>query len=823
MKERLAAFADAYAQAMGGGDPGAEERRTLRHPLVFLIVGERSKTALERLYEENRAQWTHPDGVMYVYVGAGEPQGPAESQLLCWQPPVPATEAGDKRSSRSRLARTLEDDAEKLQELNLLLRRLVGRIGEKGRLYSSLMQVHIAVLTRAEDPANAVLPELTVLMKSVLGESFRSVSADLFTLLREKQAQSDYAYDAALSVAFLNELDRLQHRTFRFEADLQVTSDGLKLPTSHGPAPLFDTAYMLGDKDERGLYAEDDTEACSRIICRLSFLRCRQTADGEIRLNPYNHQLFRQNMMPPGAEEAYYASAGLAEVTRPDRAVALTVLLSLHRRLLRLLQDNGVGMSGRELLEAVGLDAGQTDALVQAAMDRVPDPVEEMHGLLYEPLSAAELRGRTLRQAENALFGSNARDFFGRQSQRLKEGLSTGGPAERLRQTVWQRLVEDPRYGLWAAYRWTSPEERHGLTGAVREWRLENDRRLAAGREDLEALYEESADGLPAARSGMFGLFGGGKASLKTTVGALLDRVYGLKRELLFLEMKRELLLRYEHMLEELHALLKRYIDRLEAISKRLQEACRLRILEASDEMGRNVEEYYRQAVDLIAAELESRLGERFEFGERRMGSLTALLEQGDDAYLERLMQTAHTDWFSHPLFSQAFERELLERANVTVSYDNRQALTKEELYQDLCRALDMESAVRVDVYRFTHRHRHEESYLFGDAGSELVRYALEAGDLTGIKPGCVHEGRSSGVEKLRLMGGFRRDDLMLYRNGRRFYDTYKAGGYRFHREEWEPRAEEGSGSPPSNAAGVGAEAGESVTQRDDRERGDVR
>ncbi|SDD59216.1 hypothetical protein SAMN02799630_03810 [Paenibacillus sp. UNCCL117] len=800
MKERLTAFADRYAGRRDGASPGEDERRHLRHPLVFLAVGDRSKTALERLFEMNRAQWTHADGILYIYIGTGTPDGVPGSQLLCWQPP--SADAQDKRTSRSELSRAMIGSAEKLQELNLVLRQLVGRIGERGRLYGSLMQVHAAVLTRAEDPANALLPEVMVLLRSVLGESFRSVSADLFTLLREKQSESGYALDAALSVAFLDELDRMQRRSFRYEADLQVTSDGLRLPSAYGPGPLFDTAYMLGDKDERGLFAEDDTLACARIICRLSFLRCRQTADGENRLHPYNHQLFRQSMMPPGAAEAYYASAGLAEVTRPDRAVALTVLLALHRRLLALLQENGSGMSGREVLETLGLEAGQTDSLAQAAMDRLPDPVEEMHGLLYEPLSPAALRGKTLRQAENALFGSNARDFFGRQSQRLKESLSAGAPADRLRQAIWQRLVEDSRYGVYAVCRWTSPDERHGLIGAVREWRLENDRRLAAGREELEAVYEESADGLPGSRGGLFGLFGGAKAGLKTTVGALLDRVYGLKRELLFLELKRELLLRYEHMLEELHGLLKRYVDRLEQLTGRLAEACRLSIREANDEMGRNVEEYYKQAVDRISAELESRWGERFEFDERRMGSLAGLLEQGDDAYIARLMQTAQNDWFAHPLFSQAFEQELLERANVTVSYDNRQVLTKEELYRDLCRALDKESAVRADVYRFTHRHRHEESYLFGDPDSELIRYAMDAGELGESKLGCVHVSKGGGVELLRLMGGFRRDDLMIYRNGRRFYETYAESGYRFHKPDWEPAAPEAAAAgQPEGAA----------------------
>ncbi|UUZ96041.1 hypothetical protein LJK87_17725 [Paenibacillus sp. P25] len=90
----------------------------------------------------------------------------------------------------------------------------------------------------------------------------------------------------------------------------------------------------------------------------------------------------------------------------------------------------------------------------------------------------------------------------------------------------------------------------------------------------------------------------------------------------------------------------------------------------------------------------------------------------------------------------EPFETELLERANVTVSYDNRQALTKEELYGELCRTLDEEASVRVDVYRFTHRHRYEESYFFGDFDSELVRYALKAEEPSHVKLGaCMRSG----------------------------------------------------------------------------------
>ncbi|UUZ85608.1 hypothetical protein LJK88_20140 [Paenibacillus sp. P26] len=148
-----------------------------------------------------------------------------------------------------------------------------------------------------------------------------------------------------------------------------------------------------------------------------------------------------------------------------------------------------------------------------------------------EALPAAEVRRMTLRQAEAALYGGNARDFFERQADRARAALASGSHAERLRQAVEQKPLHHPRWGLWAVYRSTGEEERHGLTLTVREWRLEAERLLAAGRAELDALYEESAGDLPAGRGGVFGLFGGGRTSVHLLAGALLDRIYGWKRE----------------------------------------------------------------------------------------------------------------------------------------------------------------------------------------------------------------------------------------------------------------------------------------------------
>ncbi|MNC81144.1 hypothetical protein D3C75_1341830 [compost metagenome] len=46
-----------------------------------------------------------------------------------------------------------------------------------------------------------------------------------------------------------------------------------------------------------------------------------------------------------------------------------------------------------------------------------------------------------------------------------------------------------------------------------------------------------------------------------------------------------------------------------------------------------------------------------------------------------------------------------------------------------------------------------------------------------------MYEERSSGVEKLNLMGGFHLEDLMVYRNAKVYYDSYTDNGYELHPE----------------------------------------
>jgi hypothetical protein len=132
--------------------------------------------------------------------------------------------------------------------------------------------------------------------------------------------------------------------------------------------------------------------------------------------------------------------------------------------------------------------------------------------------------------------------------------------------------------------------------------------------------------------------------------------------------------------------------------------------------------------------------------------------------------------------FKQTFAEELLRRANVTIDYSNQEVLSRDELFKKLYRTLEEHAGIHIRLLDYTHKHRYEEKYFFGDATSEFMRYALNEEETSRIyKLGCVHEKRSSGVEKLNIMGGFCVEDLMYYRNGKMYYESYAQNGYLFH------------------------------------------
>ncbi|MFH5181357.1 hypothetical protein ACHHV8_01155 [Paenibacillus sp. TAB 01] len=789
MREALLSFANTYAAEKETNGNDADELRSINHPLVFLFLGDASSEALKQVHRLGGKRWNNSAGVVYLHVGSEPQEVPGGGNVYTWTMSGPETE---KKTLRSELYRQFYQDEPKLLELNVILRRMNNRISEYGRMYSSMQRLNIAVVVKADDPLSVLVPELTVLMRSIFGEHFRSVQTDLYTLLEEKQVGESFALSSSFGVSFLREADYCQSREYALEGQLQVTGEGIKLPVRHGPAPLFDMVYFLSDKDERGIFPESGMQGCYELICSLNLLKNRKVPD---ELDPqhgaYNNQQFKQNMTPPDAGGGSYVSAGYAKVQRPNQAIALAVLYHFYRRALNRLQENASGKDTRQVLELLELEPHRIDDRIRGLMSGHDKALDGMYGLLYHNISAAELKQMTLRQAEAALYGGNAQTFFETNVvRRVEAAFDSQEYGRALARRFQERVAADPAYGCISGVRWTAEREPGSLPSELRAQWKETVQLLEQGRAELEQRYEEAVELQGMAQRSLWSRLTK-QLPIKEAVRYVLDEIYGLKLELLALRMKQRLLELYLDELEGLHVQMRQLADRAGQAEQSLRDASRSFTFHSSDYLGRNIHEYYGQVVSTVTDELEERRGADFYWNERSLGSITGLLEQGEDKLVQRLIEAARRDIFVHPLFDQTFEGELLERANVAASYDNREVLSKEDLYRDLYATLESEAAIRADVYRSTHRHRYEEKYFFGDYRSEFIQYAyaVDHGSRT-YKLGCVHEKKPSGIEKLNLMGGFRLGDLMYYRNGRLYYDTYVQNGYLFHGKamEWEPQ-----------------------------------
>ncbi|MWV45936.1 transcription initiation factor TFIID [Paenibacillus sp. HJL G12] len=802
MDQLLERFAANYAadqdQLSGKGD----DQSSIHYPAVFLFIGDKSAGAIEPMMSINHKKWDNSAGVMYFHVGTGAPDrnvsgiGASEqprSKVGAAQsgPGTPDTEQrlsrfvmrsapaeSDVKTLRKELYQSFYRDEEQLYGLNRALRQLSYDIADYGRLYSSFDRIHLSVITRVDDPLNVFIPEVSLLAQSIFSQSFKSVQMDLYVLISERDQMEAFGYGSSAGVAFLREVELMQSPDYSFSAKLHVTEDGLSIPVTHQPAPLFDLAYVLSDKNERGISAQGGMQGNYEIICHLSLLKNRKQKDSHYDMNTggYNNTSFKNNIMTESGRQGY-VSAGFSRVKRPNESIALAVLYHFYSGLLqrmKRLPDWGM----KEKVSFFGLDPASVS---ERAAKLVPDSgkIAEMTGMMTHPVSYGSLKRMTLHEAEEALFAGGCEAYF--QSNYVQESmhkLQRLEAGDELRAWIRGRIGEPSGVGIFAVADWT--DEKSG-TGSIIEAVQSRIRDLAghldSERSQLAVYYEERVEEQPFTKRPLME-----KHNVRSFIRYFFETVYQRKLEILLIETELKLYRRYEAELVRIHEEYKHQASELINLQDTLLGAARASICTADDYIGQNIMEYYGVVTEEWMRELESRRGEGVFFEERFMGNFTELLDHGRTRILERLVEVCRKELLEAEALDQTFEEELLNRANVTTDYNNRQVLSKEELFKKLYRTLEDHAVINVRLLEYTQEHRYEEKYFFGDAESEFIRYASSADETSRIyKLGVVHEKRSSGVEKLNIMGGFHLEDLMYYRNGRVYYETYVQNGYEFH------------------------------------------
>lgn len=466
IRRKLTQFAAEYDRSeerLTGGD----DQSSIHYPAVFLFIGDKSREAIQPIMRMNEKKWENSEGLIYLYAGsAGEP---ADARLLKYHFPVAAQEEANPQTLRPGLYRRFYADAQGLPELNRVLRQASGALAEYGRLYPAFDRVRLSIVTRVDDPFNVLVPEISLLAEAIFRQSFKAVQMDLYALINEREGAEAFGYSSSLGVAFLRELNLMQQPDFALTAPLHVTEDGLAIPVSHPPSPLFDLVYILSDRDERGIASNQGMQGCYEAISHISLLKNRQYKEQMFHANNavYNNTSFKNNIMTESGRQGF-VSAGLSKVKRPNQSIALAVLYHFYRGLLTRMKQEPA-LSAAEKLAFFGVD---TAALDRASLQLTPsqERLNEMHGLMSNDISYAAIRKLPLKEAEEALFGGGGEAFFRSNFQeeaarRLQEFRAVNGwtrrSGSRFRSIPMWRSIPwrpGPRMRRMAALRalWTS-------------------------------------------------------------------------------------------------------------------------------------------------------------------------------------------------------------------------------------------------------------------------------------------------------------------------------------------------------------------------------
>ncbi|OMF36933.1 transcription initiation factor TFIID [Paenibacillus sp. FSL H8-0548] len=784
--DQYAADYSAAEQKLSGLE---DDQSSIYYPTVFLFIGDEAEEAIAPMIRSNEQRWDNNAGVVYFHVCTGETAAALakedegkriKSSQKVMRVSLAGVTAGqgDSRTKRKDIGAAFHEEGSHLVQLNRALRQVSDRIADYGRLYASFDRLQLAVITRVDDPLNVLVPEISLLAKSIFLLLFKSVQMDMYALIQEREQAETFGYGSAAGISFLRELDGMQRPDYSYSAQLQVTGDGLAIPVIHNSSPLFDLVYVLSDRNERGMTTQNGMLDNYEIICHILLLKNRKRKDAQLQSNEvsYNNSSFKNSLMAESGRQGF-VSAGLAKVKRPNYSIALTVLYHFFKQLKLRLQSSPE-LGSKEKLAFFGLDAPAMEARL-AGIVPSEEQLVDMQGLLTSGIKFEQIRRMSLREAEEALFSDSCATFFHKHfTSAAEERMGAVKAAEELQRTVSQRLKEHPEISFYQVAEWSGEQQESGSTvEAVRARMRDLVREIDLAGEELERTREMRVEDLKFKRLPLLD-----KQNLRSFIRVFLDTVYQLKWHLLRLETELAMYRRFAGELNRLHETYQASVEQMAGLEHELKETALQSIRVADEYIGQNIFDYYERVTENVMKEFEEKRGTAAFFENALASSVRQLLEQGDIPFVERLISICRKHILTAEPFAQTFEEELLLRANVSIAYSNRKALSRDELFHKLYRMLEENAVIHTRLLDYTHEHRYEEKYLFGDRESEFIRYALGVDETSRIyKLGCVHEKRSSGVEKLNLMGGFHLDDLMYYRNGKVYYETYMQNGYEFH------------------------------------------
>ena len=757
MESLLQDFSKMYEEQIAEEMYKGDEARIVRNPILFVFIGDRSQDALLGIQKEVLDKWQNGQGMLFFQVG--QKLGKNRDGVYSFQ--VSSPEATDK-AYRQSLHRKFYDNTQGLYALNKTIGEIRNHISKFGNLYATCEKVHICMISQVDDPLNVLVQDLGVLLKRKMSDHFKQVAIDFYGLVQE-QEEENYSMNCATAMSFFRELEYMQSEDFYFKEKLEVVDKDIFAEPIEEKGPLFNLNYLLSNRNEKGVLSQRYMDNNYRMIATMNILKNRQDLKGfnESNNQIYNDGRFKQELLANG-NKSVYITLGLGKVQRPNQRIAFTVLLHFYNYIVEKLRKEGEE-NERSRGQAFGYNKL---ALKKMAAKLVPsgDDLDDMQGILAIHMKANQASKQTFRELEGNLYGGLAQEFFydNFESAAMKE-LTAYKDSQQL---------DDAQ-----AFFWTEKNADKSVLGELRsiEKLLSQDKTRL--EDELDELYGsrvslQNLRMLPFAE----------KTNMRNIKRLLFQTIYKQKLEILRIEVQLQLVKIYEAEAEEIYDHSIRQLDVLDEIGTSIDLAVQSYERDQDGYLEKNIEEYYKGVVDHLLLAMEKQRVETFYFDDRFMGDPYGLLDQGKEAFIKKLIQVCQEHILSDQVFKQSFEEELLNRANVTVRYGEQGTVTKEELFGKLYLTLEEASNLNIYTYRYAQKNPQEEKYYFGDYYSDLMQYIFKSGAQSEqLSVGCVYEKRTSGIEVLRIMGGFRIQDLIYIKACKKYYDLYLKEGYLFH------------------------------------------
>lgn len=767
MEELFEKFTHKYSKEMDKKVHKSDEQRSVRNPVLFVFLGDKSIEASKRVYSHITKNLDNGDGILFFNVFSDKKF--EENNVFNFNIPY------DKEDTKN-LRRNIYDkfyfDDDVLINLNKEIVKIKNKILEHGEEFSSFEKINVAVVTRADDELNVLVREITLLIKTKLMQHFLIVACDLYTLVETKiEDENDEFYRGTLAVSFFKEMKFFQSSNFSFEKEIEVFDENRKL-TVKWDKPVFQLVYILSDVNEKGIITKNSLEENYNIISYISLIKNRRISSEsyyDIKNKIYDDNIFKRNISDENGEVTL-ATAGLAVIKRPNSAVSMAVLSCVYKDVLSTLKNTSE-IKEVDVLLKLGLDEERVNARIETCIPK-DKSVEDMMAIMTV---SSKIKGDslTLRQAEKILYNDMCERFYKANfiDYAIKK-LSHINLKEEINEAV-EKIAKDPELGVYAAYICTKDNE---IIDTLKERMKEYKVSIEKLQGEIDEVYENEIK-----RPSFFKSVLGKGEIIRDIKNQIFSGVYLKKIDILKLQLNCIYLNNCINELSNLNEYFSELIEKLIDTEEKINVYTKELIKENDNYIGQNIKEYYEGIVKEKLLKLKEKFGERFYLSKEFIPDIYSMIKVGTDEIVLKLQEICLKYILTEKEFSMTFEDELGERTNISTVDYNREISTKDEIFKNLCTILESNSRPKVFIidYNVT---KYEEKYFFGDYSSDFIKYVYNFDkESKSCEIGYIHERRASGIEKLSLMGGFKIEDLIYYKSSLKYYEAALKEGYKLY------------------------------------------